>query len=381
MTTRPSLSLDALCAIRTQALGLVGQTLQATTPRDVVAHYLAMQAQDFSASRWAIASRLPGCSEADVVAAHDRGELVRSWPMRGTIHVTLAEDMPWLIALAGVRALSGVRRRWAQLGIDEAFLERARAVAVERLSGGGRATRATLVQWLEEAGLEMTGQRTYHTVWYLSQTGTLVQGPVSGRDHALVLLSEWIRAPRELDRPAALHELGRRYLRARGPATEADLAHWTGLPLRDVRASLKPADGDIVTIEGPDGTYHALAEHLDTLSWDPAIVTDTAHALPAFDEHLLGYRHRDAVLNPEHATLVDPGRNGVFRWTLVADGRVIATWNRKRLTHHTVAEVRPFAAITPDVQARAVAALERWGTYAGTKVEVRWGPLLQRGSN
>lgn len=372
MSPRPALTLSALCALRAQALGLVGDAVPAATPRDVVAHHLAMQAQDFAASRWAVASRLSSCTEADVLAAYDRGELVRSWPMRGTVHVTLAEDMPWLLALTGVRALSGVRRRWEHLGIDEPFLERARAVAIERLTGGGQATRATFVQWLEEAGLDMTGQRTYHTVWYLSQTGTLIQGPVSDRDHALVLLAEWIRTPRELDRPDALHELGRRYLRARGPATEADLAHWTGLPLRDVRAALRPVDGDIVTLEGPDGTFHALAEQLDTLSWDPAIVADTVVALPAFDEHLLGYRHRDAVLDPEHATLVDPGRNGVFRWTLVSDGRVIATWGRKRLTHHTVAEVRPFAAVDPAVQERARAALERWATYAGTKVEVRW---------
>ena len=368
----PTLTFDSLRALRTQALGLVGDSAGLTTPREVVAHHLAMQAQDFSASRWAIASRLPACTEAEVIAAYDRGELVRSWPMRGTVHVTLAEDMPWMLELAGVRALSGVQRRWENLGIDEPFLERARAVVIERLSGGGRATRGEVVAWCEDAGLEMSGQRTYHTVWYLSQTGTLVQGPLRDGDHELVLLNEWIRQPRQLERDDALRELGRRYLRARGPATEADLAHWTGLPLRDVRRALAPSQGDITSLDGPDATYHALSAHLDTLSWDPAILTDTLLALPAFDEHLLGYRTRDAVLDPAHATLVDPGRNGVFRWTLVAEGRVFATWGRKRLTRHTVAQISPFTPVDAATQARTGDALQRWATYAGTRVELAW---------
>jgi hypothetical protein len=360
-------------ALRMQALGLVGKGLQASHPRAVVAHFLAMQAQDFRASRWAIGARLPGCTDQDVVAAFNAGELVRSWPMRGTVHVTLAEDLPWMNALMGVRALSGVRRRWDALGIDEAFLERARAVVMERLEGGGRATRAALTSWLEEEGLRMDGQRTYHTVWYLAQTGTLVQGPVEDGDHLLVRTDAWIACPPPPDRDSALHTLGRRYLQARGPATEADLAWWSGLPLRDVRTALRPVGGDIVALQGPDGLCHALASHLDTQSMDPALLAEAAHALPAFDEHLLGFRTRDAVLDPAHATLVDPARNGVFRWTLVDAGRVFATWSRRRLTHHTVAEVRPFGPVPSALQERATRALEAWARFEGSRVEVVWG--------
>jgi hypothetical protein len=330
-----------------------------------------MQAQDFPASRWAVGSRLPGSTEADILAAYDTGAIVRSWPMRGTVHAVAAEDLPWMLEHLGPRALMGVERRWDYLGIDEAFLERARDVAVELLSGGGRATRAELADACVDAGIDVAGQRTYHTVWYLCQTGTLVQGPTRDGDHDLALLDEWIPEPRKLDRPAALRELGVRYLRARGPATVDDLVHWTKLTKTDARKALE-ADGEvIVEVDGPGGPYRMLAEHLDTLDPGHAEADEAVLALAGFDEHLLGYRVRDCVLDPEHATLVDPGRNGVFRWTVVAGSRVVATWKRTRLTHHVRAEVEPFTSLPARVRKAIPGAIEAWGRFIGDDVEVR----------
>lgn len=372
MTPRASFTAPQIARLRLQSLGLVGGS-RATDPEEVVRHHLAMQAQDFRASRWAIGSRLPGSVESEVLAAYDSGTLVRSWPMRGTVHAVVADDLPWMLDLMGQRALAGVARRWEFLGIDEGMLERARDIATGLLTGGGRCTRAELVQTLTDAGLDLTGQRSYHTVWYLSQTGTLVQGPTLDGDHQLVLLEEWIPKPRRFSREEALAELGARYLAARGPATVDDLVHWTGLTKTDCRKALEGVDGSIVEVHGPGGPYRMLAEQLDTLDPHHPEADEAVLALAAFDEHLLGYRVRDCVLDPEHASLVDPGRNGVFRWTLVSGSRVVATWKRTPRTRKVVVEVTPFRKIPARVRKGATAALERWGAFVGTPVEVRWG--------
>jgi hypothetical protein len=373
MPTHPTFSAPQLARLRTQALGLAGRPAPAppSDPEQVVIRHLAMQAQDFPASRWAVGSRLPGCTEADVLAAYDSGAIVRSWPMRGTVHVVAAGDLPWMLEHLGPRALMGVRRRWEYLGIDEPFLERAREVALALLRGGGRATRTEFTEACREAGLDMTGQRSYHTAWYLSQTGTLVHGPVRDADHELVLLDEWIPEPRILDRHEALRELGVRYLAARGPATVDDLVHWTKLTKTDARKALESDGEAIVEVDGPGGPYRMLAEHLDTLDPENPEVDRAVLALAAFDEHLLGYRVRDCVLDPEHAALVDPGRNGVFRWTVVAGGRVVGTWKRTRRTHHVVAEVTPFVPLPRKVRTRVPEAIEAWGRFAGVEVKVK----------
>lgn len=372
MPSQPVLTLPRIARLRLQSLGLVGSQV-AADPAEVVTHHLAMQGQDFKASRWAVGSRLPGSTDGDILAAYDSGALVRSWPMRGTVHVVAAQDLPWMLDLMGHRALSGVRKRWEYLGIDEAMLERARDVARQLLSGGGRCTREEFGTAVADAGLDFGGLRNYHMVWYLSQTGTLVQGPTREGEQELVLLDEWIPEPRRLSRDEALRELGLRYLRARGPATPDDLVHWSGLGKTDCRNALAPEEGVVEVVDGPGGPYHLLSGTLDRLDPDHPDADAAVLALPAFDEHLLGYRVRDAVLDPKHATLVDPGRNGVFRWTLVAEGRVVATWKRTPRARRTLVEVTPFGRITARVRKAVPGALGRWGSFAGTEVEVRWG--------
>jgi hypothetical protein len=371
MVRRPSFSASQIARLRLQALGLARRSPVAQDPVGVVNHHLAMQAQDFPASQWAVGSRLPGSTRADILAAYDAGAIVRSWPMRGTMHAVAARDLPWMLEHLGPRALMGVRRRWDYLGIDEPFLERAREVALGLLQGGGRATRTEFTEACREAGLEMTGQRSYHAAWYLSQTGTLVHGPTRNGEHALVLLEEWIPEPRNLDRPSALRELGTRYLTARGPTTLDDLVHWTKLTKADVQRALEVDGERIVEVDGPGGPYRMLAPHLDTLDPGSPEAGQSVLALAAFDEHLLGYRVRDCVLDPEHATLVDPGRNGVFRWTLVAGGRVVGTWKRIRRTHHVLVELTPFAPLPQRVRMAIPGAVEAWGRFAGVKVQVR----------
>jgi len=368
----PEFSARELARLRMQALGLAGDSVAHGSVEGVVQHYLAMQAQDFRASRWAIGSRLGGSTDADVLDAYDDGRIVRSWPMRGTVHVVPARDLPWMLGLMGHRALSGVKRRWDNLGIDEAMLERARDVAIQRLRGGGRATRAEFTGTLTDAGLDLTGQRAYHTVWYLSQTGTLVQGPTRNGEHELVLLDEWIPNPRTPGRDEALAELGRRYLEARGPATVEDLVHWSGLTKGDCRAAFEANADTLVEARGPGGPFVMPASHLETHDPRSAAVDRSVLALAAFDEHLLGYRVRDCVLDPRHATLVDPGRNGVFRWTIVVGGSVVGTWKRTRRTHYTLVEIQPFGAIPARRRPAVGKALEAWAAFAGTSIRIRW---------
>lgn len=373
--TPPPLSLPEIAALRLHTLGLAGDPRPARTPSAVVVHHLAMQAQDFRASRWAIGSRLDGAVDADVMAAYDRGEIVRSWPMRGTVHAVAALDLPWMLEHLGPRALTGLASRWAHLGIGQDLLERARSVAIDRLQGGGRATRSELAAAFEAEGLHVSGQRLYHTVWYLSQTGTLVQGPTRNGEHELVLLEEWIPPSRTLSREAALAELARRYLTARGPVTIEDLVHWTKLTRTDARRAFDLCGHEIVSVEGPGGPYRMLASHLELRTPVEKVVREGGqgtYALAAFDEHLLGYRVRDAVLDPNHATLVDPGRNGVFRWTLVLDGRVAGTWSRTRRSRYTRIEITPFRPLARKARDAAETALAAWGRFAGSDIDVRW---------
>jgi hypothetical protein len=60
---------------------------------------------------------------------------------------------------------------------------------------------------------------------------------------------------------------------------------------------------------------------------DPQDLSPSAHLLPAFDEYLVGYKDREAVLDPEDVKRINPG-GGILNPTIIIDGRVVGTWKR-----------------------------------------------------
>ena len=163
-----------------------------STPVEVVRWMLAMQAQDFPGVKWSVGLRQVDATESAVEAACDTGEIVRSWPLRGTLHLVAGEDLGWLLALTAPKAIGSAARRRAILGITEAEVERAREIAIDALGGRRVLTRNALLSTINAAGVSTAGQRGYHVLWYLAQTGTLVLGPTDGRQQTFALLDEWV---------------------------------------------------------------------------------------------------------------------------------------------------------------------------------------------
>lgn len=323
---------------RLVAQRLVGPPLPG--PADVVRHLAAVQAQDEPGALTSVALRCGGTRD-DVRAAFDAGLLARTWPMRGTLHTVLAEDVGWMVALMTARPRAAAATRRPQLGLSEDDVARARALAEDALASAAL-TRAELLAVWDAAGLPTAGGRGYHLIAELAQRGVVCFGPYRGTEQQVVLVAEHVRAARALDGDEALAELAARFFAGHGPATEADLARWSGLPLRDVRRGVAAA-GDLLATVDVAGTAHLLAPQ--TLEAYPGLRTRARRAvllLPGFDELVLGYADRTATLAPEHAARVVPGGNGVFKPTLVVGGRAVAVWRTAGTGRNRRLEVDPF---------------------------------------
>ena len=315
----------------------------------------AVQAQDLPGALTSVALRTRRRSRADVEQALAHGEVVRSWPMRGTLHLVVAQDLHWMLELLAPRVVDGRRLRWTQLGLTDDAAERAREVAVQALAGR-QLTRAELMESWEQGGVDTGGQRGYHLIGHLAMTGTLCLGPLRGKEQLLVLLDEWVPRPRVLDREAALAEVAERYFRSHGPATLQDLARWTGLKVVDARAGLEAARPRLATLD-LGGVEHLMDPGTPELLAACRHEARGVHLLPGFDEIVLGYGDRSAVLAPEHADRIVPGGNGVFRPTVVSDGRIVATWSRGR-RKGMAAVVQPFDDLAPGVAETAEGLVE-----------------------
>lgn len=295
------------------------------TANEAVGWLTALQAQDHNGVLTSVALRTASGTRQTVEAAFNAGEIVKSWPMRGTLHVVVAEDLPWMLRLLTPRVVAGAATRRAQLGLDTAILETARELAVEALAGGQQLRRDELMAVWEKGGLDTGTQRGYHMLWHLAQTGTVCFGPVRDSEQLIVLLDEWIVRPRDPQREEALGELALRFFRSHGPATVKDLARWAKLTAADVRAGLALARPRLTRFE-VDGTEYFMDPQTPDLLDACRDRARGVFLLPGFDEFILGYADRTAVLPAEFADRIVPGGNGVFQPTVVSDGQVAGTW-------------------------------------------------------
>lgn len=360
--------------MRMRALLLDGQSPHRSVG-DVVTWMGAMQAQDLASGMWSLGVRLPHLRATDVDAAIERREALRTWPMRGTVHWVPARDARWMLDLMSAKPLAGAAGRRAYLGITEQTVQTANAALEAALRGGRRLTRAQCLEAIADAGVETPGQVGYHLLWYASQVGLTCMGPQEGTEQTFVLLDEWVPDPVRMEREEALAEIAVRYVRSHGPVTVKDLARWTGLGVRECRTGVAAAGERLVPVETEAGPMVAAAEALaGALPASP----DAGGALlipPGFDEYMLGYGDRSLMMDPEHMDAVVPGGNGVFRATLVRDGRVVATWKRTVRTRTVIVEVAPLARIGASERRGFETEFARYGAFLGSDVEVRWGTL------
>ena len=353
MTRTYTVERRRLASLRLDAQRLADS--RSGSPADTVRHLLALQAQDFAGAKWSVGVRTPGSTDAAVEAALASGEIVRSWPMRGTLHFVAPDDLGWMLSLTSARTIQGAAGRHRQLELTEAELQHAREVALAELAGGVVLTRDELLDRFVAAGIPVTGQRGIHIVQRLSLWAVLVFGPLragaagKANQQTFVLFDEWVRSPRTLERDEALGEFALRYFTGHGPATVRDFAWWSSLTLTDARAGLAVARDRLDELVS-DGTSYFAARDAG------AAASESLHAgvlaLPGFDEYLLGYQDRGAALAPEHFELIVPGKNGLFLPTIVVDGEVVGTWRRTLTTKGVAVEPQPFAPLTSG-QARA----------------------------
>ena len=344
----------SLTARRLHAQGISAPV--AASPAGAVRHLGAMQAQDYHAALWAVGLRTQGATRAQVEEAIERGEIVRTWPMRGTLRLLAREDVRWMVALLAPRVQAANAARIARdLGLDAAALTRGRHVVEKALAAGTPVTRSALYACMDAAGFASAHQRGLHLLNWLAHEGAICQGPRHGKQPTFVLMDAWVPPSTPLGRDEALHRLALRYLQGHGPATAADLAWWSGLTQKDALRALELA-GSALENETRDGTTWWWRADAPIPARSRAI-----HLLPAFDEYLIGYRDRTPVLDAPHTRRVI-GINGLVAATAIVQGRVVATWKRAGDTDVALAPLRALADAEHEGIQRAA---QRWRRFLG----------------
>lgn len=333
---------------------------------EVVRWFGAVQAQEYAHSLYAIGLRMPAATEPVIERAIADKSIVRTWPMRGTIHYVPAEDTRWMLHLLARRTSRNAASIYRRAGLTSDIFTQAGAVLERTLAGGKQLTRKELYAALEAAGIATTGeQRGLHLLGYWAREGLICLGPRRGKQPTYTLLDEWIPNLRQLEGDEALATLATRYFTGHGPATAHDFAWWSGLTLAEARRGMANVEREFAreTIDGQ--TYWFSPSLLDTPPVDHG-----AYLLPPYDEFTVAYRDRSALLDPALPASADPFT--ILGPILVVDGRMAGSWKRTLARDVVTLSITLFTPLDAERRAAVEQAAQRYGRFLGAPVTVEW---------
>ncbi|PJZ55574.1 hypothetical protein CH367_19030 [Leptospira barantonii] len=336
--------------------------IQNKNPGEVVAWLGALQGQDYFGTKWSIGLRLTNSKDVEIEKAISQKRIVRSWPLRGTLHFTDAKDLRWMLDLLGPKLIRNNTKRYEELELDSSIFKKCNQLMIRELKGNKSLTREELTDLFSKAGIDATKNRLSFILQKAGLEKILCFGERREKEFTYVLLDEWLGEAETKTKTSeeALNELAIRYFRSRGPATIFDFIWWSGLNASDAKKALDGVVSKLKSEVVDDQTYWMSKNLRDSTFADS--VKDDVYLLPGFDEFLLGYTDRGASIDVAYQKRMIPA-NGVFSATIVVSGKVIGTWKRTFKKDHVLIEIFPFSKPNGKIKDKILEAAERYSSF------------------
>jgi hypothetical protein len=338
---------------------------------EVARELCGVHAQLAASAEIALWARVDGLERDEVrEALEERRSLVKTWAMRGTLHLLAADDLPLCVAVLGpqwddpggawLRGFGLTKKRYDTL-----------LAAVPRALGARPQTREQLAEKVAELAGPTLGKRVLEGWGSLlkpsARRGELCFGPNRGRNVTFVRPDRWLGGLPRMDGEEARRELVRRHLTTYGPATADDLGRWLGFRGAAPKRLLREVEDELVEVELEGRPAWLLASDLDALK--NATSPKSARLLPAFDPYVVGFRPRDLLVDPEHAPRIFRPQAWLSPVVLV-NGRAAGIWDRERRGRRLEIRIEPFAPVGAATRRSLAAEVQRLGEFLDAPAEL-----------
>lgn len=339
-----------------------------STPQEIVRWMVAMQAQEYAMSKWAIGLRLGNVTDADVEKAFNDGQILRTHLLRPTWHFATPEDIRWLIELTGPRIRKAMTYYEKELELDDKLFRKCNDIIGKALTGGYHLTRTALSDLLVNNGISLNGRQMGHVMMNAEMDCLVCSGKREGKQFTYALFDE--RAPTRLsiDKDEALLLLAQRYFTSRGPATLKDFSVWSGLTITDAKKAGSMLDNKEFTKEAFNDTEYILKRETLEMALDAALAKkiQKSFLMPDYDEYGMGYIDRTAIFNPIKLSSEFRKKNPVFDRMIIVDGIIEGTWKRTVKAKSVVVETYLFRELSKVKSEAVKKAVNRFIKFTGS---------------
>jgi Winged helix DNA-binding domain len=348
----------------------------ATAMLEVTARIAGLHGQVMSSAELTLWARLDGL-ERDAVqrALWEERTLVKTWAMRGTLHLLPAAELPlWLAARSTTRLWEkGVWLRG--FGVTREELARLLDAVGEALDGRMLTREQLAAEVARMTGSAKLGDKVRESWGALlkpaAALGRLCFAPSDGQQVRFTRPDTWLGGWTEHDPDQALLEVFRRFLAASGPVTREDVTRWWGVPSAAQVQRHVERLGEEVTVVDVDGTRaYLLAADAEGLA--AAAPSRSVRLLPAFDQYVI-----TATRQADHLT-PGPFKQRIYRpqgWlspVLLVGGRMDGTWRQEAKGRRLRVTIEPFAELPAWARRAAEGEAERLAAWNGAELELDW---------
>jgi Winged helix DNA-binding domain len=343
----------------------------------VAADVCGLHAQVTSSAEMTLWARVDGVKRPDVrTALWDERTLVKTWAMRGTLHMFPTRSFPAWLAAQRTRLPYYRRQSWLR------YFGFTKATELDRLIGaigsvleGKELTREELIAAVGKKTRSKALAETLRGSWGSALkpaafTGNLCFAPSTGQNVRFTNPHTWLGGIEELDPDAGAAESTRAFLAANGPATRDDFARWWGTTPSDALRMIRSVGDDAVAVDVEGDYAWALAAGVTEI--ESARVAKTVRLVPAFDQYVVGVtKHAERLMPGPHRDLVYRAQ-GWLSSVLLVDGRMLGTWRHDRKGRRLAVTFHPFVKIPARVRSAAEAEAELLAAFLGGSVEIDW---------
>jgi hypothetical protein len=344
------MTLNDIASLRLQTQQLNGSAFKKAA--DLVKWFGAIQGQEYAQSKWGIGLRLPHLDDQAIEKEINDGKIIRTHLLRPTWHLVAAADLRWMLMLTAPRVSAINAYMYRKMELDANLFKRCHKIIEKALQGNKHLSREELNMAFAANGIVCDGVRLTCIMMHAELAALICSGRKQGNQMTYALLEERVAPVKEKTRDEALLELTKRYFKSRGPATLKDYATWSGLSLTDCKKGME-LTGSLFSKELFDKeTYYFEAQNINALSNPIAL-------LPIYDELIMGYKNRDAILQFKHHSI----KTFTFDNTILVEGQITGTW-RRTLKPKTIAlEYQLLKALSAKQKTEFNQQIERFGAF------------------